>query len=192
MPFVFLLCSERSGSNLITKIFDNHPQFCGPSPSHVIRTFSRNIWRYGDITRDDNWQTLCADVAEFLKNQLGKWRTLWAADKLLQDIKNRSLSALIRHVYEMETFACGKTRVFVKENQIYSFISFLLGAFPAAKFVYMVRDPRDMALSLKRSQATPGKVYRAGQLWKKDQEHSIQLYSVLKDLGRIILYGMRN
>ena len=187
MPFVFLLCSERSGSNLITKLFDSHPQFCGPSPSHIIRTFSRNIWRYGDITRDENWQVLCADTADFLQNQLGKWRTHWTTDRLLQEVRQRSVATLIRHVYEEEALTCGKTRVFVKENQTYRLISFLLGAFPSAKFVYMVRDPRDMSLSLKRSQATPGRVYRAGQLWKNDQEQSIEIYGILKDMGTIIL-----
>ena len=105
MPFVFLLCSERSGSNLITKIFDNHPEFCGPSPSHIIRTFSRNIWRYGDINRDDNWHTLCSDIADFLNNQLGKWQTHCAADRLIKEVRQRSLSAIIRYIYENEALA---------------------------------------------------------------------------------------
>ena len=34
----FLVSSERSGSNFITKIMDAHQDFCGPSPTHIIRT----------------------------------------------------------------------------------------------------------------------------------------------------------
>ncbi len=187
MPFVFLLCSERSGSNLITKILDAHPEICGPAPSHLIRTFSRNLWRYGDITQDENWHVLCEDVADFLNNQLGKWETQCAAGELKKEVRQRSLSAIIRHIYEDEARTRGKSKVFVKENQTYSFISFLLAGFPDSKFIYMVRDPRDMALSLKLSPATPGRVHRAGQLWKTDQERSIELYGMLKDSGKVIL-----
>ena len=187
MPFVFLLCSERSGSNFITKIFDSHPEFCGPSPSHLIRTFSQNLWRYGDITFDENWRILCDDIADFMKNQLGKWQSQCSAERMKEKVRQRSLAAAIRYIYEREAHANRKSRIFIKENQIYSFISFLLTAFPDAKILYMVRDPRDMALSLKRSPAAPGRVYRAGQLWKTDQQSSIELYGILKDSGIITL-----
>lgn len=185
MPFVFLLCSERSGSNLITKIFDSHPECCGPSPSHLIRTFSRNLWRYGDISLDENWRILCTDIADFLNNQLGKWQSQCSVEKMEEKLRPRSLSAAIRYVYGKEAHANGKSMIFIKENQIYTFASFLLAAFPDSKFLYMVRDPRDMALSLRRSPATPGGVYRAGQLWKTDQQNSLELYGILKDSGKI-------
>lgn len=29
--YTFLMCSERSGSNFITKLMNNHSQICGPS-----------------------------------------------------------------------------------------------------------------------------------------------------------------
>jgi len=52
MQFDFLLCSERSGSNLTAKVLDGHPEVCGPFPSHMIRTFSENYYRYGEVGRD--------------------------------------------------------------------------------------------------------------------------------------------
>lgn len=185
MPFVFLVCSERSGSNLITRIIDSHPEFCGPSPSHLFRTFSRNLWRYGNIEEMENWHILCNDIVDFLNCQLGLWRTRFSMEQIVEEVEQHTLAAVIRYIYEAEACANRKSRLFVKENQTYSFLPFLLASFPDAKFVFMVRDPRDMSLSLKLSTATPGGVHRAARLWKTDQENSIEIYGFLRNMGRI-------
>ena len=75
LSFTFLLCSERSGSNLITKLMDAHPEVCGPSPTHLFRTFAPNLWRYGSVPEDAGWEALCRDVADYLVSQLGVWST---------------------------------------------------------------------------------------------------------------------
>ena len=36
VSFDFLICSERSGSNLIAKVMDTHPDACGPFPPHIL------------------------------------------------------------------------------------------------------------------------------------------------------------
>jgi hypothetical protein len=43
--FDFLLCSERSGGNLITKMLDAHPEVCGPFPTQILGRES--LKRYG-------------------------------------------------------------------------------------------------------------------------------------------------
>lgn len=186
-PFAFLICTERSGSNLLVKIIDSHPEFCGPSPSHLIRTFANNRLRYGDINQDDNWFALCDDIADLLHNQLGKWRTQWSTDRLQKEVKMRTLSAIFSHIYETEAQANGKRRIFIKENQIYRFVSFILASFLEAKFIYLVRDPRDMALSWKLSNNHPGMVHRAAHIWKDDQARCLEIYGYLKDTNQILL-----
>jgi hypothetical protein len=187
MDFTFLICSERSGSNLITKVFDSHPGFCGPAPSHLIRAFANNILRYGDITLDENWRTLLTDVADYLTFQLGTWKTKWTADGLLRDVEERSLAALIAHVYRAEARAHGKSRVFVKENQTFAFTPFLLTAYPKAKFLFQVRDPRDMVLSWKLSPSHPGGVRKGTEVWKSDQANGISLYGHIKEASKIAI-----
>lgn len=53
MKFDFLICSERSGSNLITKLLDNHSKYCGPTPPHLLRVFYPVLDKYGDLNVDD-------------------------------------------------------------------------------------------------------------------------------------------
>ena len=66
MHFDFLICSERSGSNLITKILDSHPSVCGPFPALLIKNIGWYLFRYGDLQNDSNWRTLLTDVADYL------------------------------------------------------------------------------------------------------------------------------
>lgn len=168
-------------------MFDNHPEFCGPAPSHMVRTFAYNRFKYGDIQEDDNWNILTNDVADLLNNQLGEWKTHWSAAKIRKNVETRSLSAIIRHIYRAEAQAHGKHQVFIKENQTFRFAPFLLASFPDAKFVYLVRDPRDMVFSWKVSPSHPGRVHRGARVWKNDQKGSLELYGFLQDARKIIL-----
>lgn len=187
MYFSFLISSERTGSNLLAKMIDGHPEFCGPAPSHLIRTFALNRLRYGDITTKDNWHDLIRDITDLLNNQLGTWYTHWTSAKIENGVETYTLAAVIRYIYEMEAQVQGKSNVFIKENHAYRFVPFLLTSFPEAKFIYLVRDPRDMALSWKLSANHPGGILRGAQVWKEDQLKSLEIYGYLMDAGTIIL-----
>ena len=82
LSFVFLQCSERSGSNFITRLFDAHPEVCGPSPAHVLRLFCDHAHRYGDLAGASAWATLAGDVATTLDVKIGTWATQWTAEQL--------------------------------------------------------------------------------------------------------------
>ena len=185
MHFDFLLCSERSGSNLITKLLDAHPEICGPFPRHAMRSFGLNLYRYGDITKDANWELLVDDMAAYQNCGFSVWATHFDARGLYEAVKTRSLGALIRHIYETEARAQGKTRLFVKENHAYELLPFTLSHFPDARFVWLVRDPRDMALTWKEAFVYGG-VKAGSAMWLRDQRASRQVYGMLRDSGRIL------
>lgn len=167
--FSFLLCSERSGSNLITRMAGAHPEISAPSPVHLFRLFAANLHRYGDISRDAEWRTLVGDVVQLFDAKSGRWRTQFEAGMLARDVTTRSLAALLTAMYTAEAGAIGRTRVFVKENQVYDFAGFLENAFPGVRYIYLARDPRDMALSWKKTKAKRGGVVRAARTWREDQ-----------------------
>lgn len=187
MPFVFLIASERSGGNLLLKMLDAHPEFCAPSPTHVIRTFAPNRLRYGDLAEDENWETLCQDVADFLENNFARWRVRFDPRGLARACTRRTLPALIRHVFESEARAHGKVRVADKENHASRWVPFLLAGFEDCRFVYLVRDPRDMALSFLRSPSHPGGVVAGARRWRDDQAKAVEVYGFLHDSARMHL-----
>jgi hypothetical protein len=186
MQFDFLMCSERSGSNLITKILDAHSQICGPFPTHLLRVMSLNLFRYGDLSRDRNWSIFLEDVENLLNHRIGIWQTDFQAS-IARDLPRRSLASVYRLVYEQEARAQNKSRVFVKENHLYRYLPYVLSHFADCRFVFFVRDPRDMALTWKKAGTAVGGVRVAAEVWREDQQGSILAHGFLQDQRRVLL-----
>lgn len=187
MIFDFLICSERSGSNLITRILDAHPDICGPSPSHIMETFSTNIFKYRDIKKDANWNTLIKDVTDMMNNPLGVWKCTFTEKMIKDEVKSRSLSDVYRFIYESEARLNNKNRIFVKNNHVCRYLAHITSYFTDSKFVLMTRDPRDVAVVWREAASAQGGIKEGVRKWKIDQQESIEAYGYLKDLGRIHL-----
>jgi len=91
-------------------------------------------------------------------------------------------------VFRAEAAAAGKRRLFIKENHLYRYLPWLSGAFPGLKIVAMVRDPRDMALSWKRSPILRGDVVRAAGIWWEDQMHLLRILAAREHEIHLLRY----
>ncbi|MCP4573523.1 MAG: sulfotransferase [bacterium] len=173
--FTFLMCSERSGSNLVTRMLDAHRQCCGPAPTHLVRVLAENLHRYGDLSHDSAWRAFLTDAADLLATMTGAWSTAWTAGDLAALTPGRDPGELLRRVFRAEAKVHGKPHLFIKENHLYRYLDFVEQAFADARIVAMVRDPRDMALSWKRSPILRGDVVRAARIWREDQSRLLEV-----------------
>lgn len=187
MDFHFLIASERSGSNLITKMLDAHPDVCGPSPLHILRVFGLEYFGYGDLHQPETWSQLLDDLYALLSSDFAKWQSEFTREELDDLAPRGDLPALLRGVYEKEAAANGKNTLFVKELWTYRYMSFLDTCFPESKYVYLVRDPRDMALSWRNNPLHPGGVVAGARQWIHDQTSTVANFRALYDAGRAVL-----
>lgn len=187
MSINFLICSERSGGNLITKIMDSHSNICGPSPKHIFNPVLRNLFRYSPLTNEDNWKELVKDIHRLLNVDFSNWKKNFLFDELINLSKTGDINNLLRDIFYTESEENGKQHLFIKENQVYEFLSHLLLFFSESKYVYQVRDPRDMALSWKKSNIHIGGIVNGAKQWQKDQQNSLKQYHALRQVGKIIL-----
>ncbi len=172
---VFLVASERSGSNLLTRVLGAHSRISGPSPTHLFRLFANNGWRYGDLRNDTAWHDLIADILENYEAKLGAWDIHPERNRLIE--LERTVLAPILSIYESQAEFEGADVIFIKENQTAEFAPTLIEHFPTARFVHLVRDPRDVAASWIRTTAMPGGVERATTVWLRDQQAARALES---------------
>lgn len=184
MSLFFLMCSERSGSNFITKLMNGHENVCGPSTKHIINPVARNLFRYGDLTDESNWHDLLADMDRLLNVSFSVWKTTPDIQTMKSLAPRGDVTCLIRNVFLEEARANGKQHVFIKENHLYEFFPFLQVHFPEARYIYLTRDPRDVALSWKKNPDHPGGVVAAARQWRKDQVQSVKNHTLLAAAGR--------
>jgi hypothetical protein len=178
------MCSERSGSNLITQILNSHPQICAPATKHLINPVARNFFRYQELSSPDNWYELLQDIHSLLNADFSEWVHRFAINDLHQLAHRGDIGSLIKRIFEAEAEINKKSHLFIKENHLYEFMPFLLIHFPESKFIYQTRDPRDMALSWRKSQTHPGGIVAAAKQWAKDQKKFLPDFHTLKSIGR--------
>jgi hypothetical protein len=166
--FIFLLCSERSGSNLLTRIFDSHSKVCGPVPTHIGRYMFGNLQRF-QLNDDESQNQFIEDLMDIFATKVGKWKTRPTRAELTSSIRSNTLLNTYLSIYQKETEENGNSIAFIKETRVYDWAAMLTPMLDRVRFVYMVRDPRDMSLSWKKAPALRGGVPRASSVWAEDQ-----------------------
>ena len=163
---IILFCSERSGSNLIAKIFDKHTRVSAPGASHLFRIMSECASRF-EVGSNELRRT----VISLFRLKASHW--------LLDSWTDTDIEALLRlydfsgdmvaALYDTEAKIAGKRHVFTKENSSFKYMTMLQVQSSQPRFLFMVRDPRDMAASWNNAPVMRGGVLRATERWLHDQ-----------------------
>lgn len=175
---ILLLSSERSGSNLLRVMMDVHGKVSAPASAQVIKTLLPLISLYGSFG-EKAAQVMAEDMIRILETQLGSWVMPPKVEEILELIEGApTFGKVLMALYATVSKAQGKSEIFIKDNGIIPHASALATLYPKARFVYLVRDPRDVALSWKRSSGHPGGVRDAAKMWAKEQNQAMQFLAI--------------
>ena len=181
---IFLICSERSGSNLIASIVGEHPDVYAHPPYHLGRDL---IMRLHETAAGGRDSAALDTLKRNAMTRIAKYRGDDEAQRFADwvDAQEAIIPAdVARFVFqEMPVDARGK-HAFVKENNIHQMLFFLVDCFPDAKFIFQVRDPRDFLLSCvarrKRWLGNKfGSIRNAMNVWRDDQLGGLTAYGLL-------------
>jgi hypothetical protein len=181
---IFLICSERSGSNLISSIVGQHPEVYSHPPYHLGRDLMMRLHEVaaGGVS-SPAWQVLKDNAV----SRVDKYRGADEAARLRTWLDARVEvvpQEIARFVYQQMPLEAHGRRAFVKENNAHQMLAFLVDCFPDAKFIFQVRDPRDYLLSaLVRRKGWMGNkfgsVRNALAVWRDDQQGGLAAYALL-------------
>jgi hypothetical protein len=174
---IILFCSERSGSNLITRMFDAHPAIAAPGSADLLRVFAPLAGRYAGRAR-----ALRTDMLALFAAKIPVWRldALHPEEWTGQLDGCETAQEIAAAIYAAEVALAGKAHAFIKENEAHLFIDDYIALGRHPRFLWMVRDPRDMALSWTKAQMIRGGVLRAAARWQADQEGALALSARLQ------------
>ncbi len=174
-PPVFIVGTERSGSNLLRLMLDAHPEVAVPHPPHILHYLSPLEPRYGDLRRPQNLGRLVDDVLTLIRLHIHPWEAnvLLDRERLLREAWPRDLCGVFIAVYEAYRRAQGKARWGCKSTFLIHHVARLRRALPGARFLWLVRDPRDVAASSRRSVFSPFHPWHTAELWRRQQEEGL-------------------
>ena len=175
MRRIFLLSSERSGSNLLRSLMERNADVAAPPAAQLLKALlphcAPGAMGQGRAPGPD----LLERVVALTRVHPLPWAPAVTADDVLERLGAGPWGALALFdaVYGAYAGKTGKDGYFVKENNVFDFAPLLAQAFPEAGFVYLVRDPRDVFLSFKKVPGGPNLARTFAPFWCREQERCI-------------------
>lgn len=180
LPAPFVCGVTRSGTTLLRLMLDSHPDLAIPGETHWVARFIRNMERgrlnakqaADFIIESKRWQEFHLD-ADALRARIAGLDQVNAAD-------------VVRSFYALYAEREGKTRYGDKTPGYVQDMLRIQRVLPEARFIHMIRDGRDVALSHMRMNWGPATYAESAQLWvtriSKARRHApnIDHYSELR------------
>lgn len=183
-PPVFILSSERSGSNLLRKLVTQYQcEYFGPSPAHFLKHLYYRVPYYGALDKLDNFKDLVSDALQLCYVHFSPWDIELTVDEVVHGYQREFDTndvVLLSH-YLMSVYAAhkGYTTYICKDNYLYEFVLDILWKLPEARFIYLYRDPRDYALSQFHRRMITDSYTLNARLWDYEQTKCIKYLDLL-------------
>ncbi|HWH36065.1 MAG TPA: sulfotransferase [Acidimicrobiales bacterium] len=171
-PFPFLIGCGRSGTTLARALLDAHPALAVPGESYFPIWLGRQIRRYQRQGTFDA-RILAGDLVG------DPWFRRWQLPDdevraVLSEPGITTFADALRRVYALYARHHGKARYGDKTPTFVLHVEALARLFPEAVFVHIVRDGRDVALSLLEADWGPDRLDRAALHWRHHVERGRQ------------------
>lgn len=184
---IILLSSERSGSNLLRLMLNIHPEISAPTAPHIVKNIAPYVYLYGNLNDISNSKQLIKDILKLTQVFIEPWQTRIDIDEVLQYSNQRSFWSFFNAVYDLNKFKSNKKHWFCKENNLFDYAFEILYFLDNVKFIYLVRDGRDVASSMRKMPSGNYHYFFLAQKWKEEQSKCLRIYNQLKDANLIKL-----
>ena len=162
-PFFIISC-PRSGSSLLSRMLDAHPRLAVPFESHLFNTFYPWLKYYGDLKDQGATELLIQDILS--TDVMRDWHPSVDKASVLSMLRVRSFGGVVDAIMRSWAKTQNKQRWGDKTPEHVFYSSNILECFPNSKFIHIVRDGRDVAISLIRARFGPKTVYSAARRWE--------------------------
>ena len=178
----FIIGTQNSGSNFLRFMLNKIEEVAAPNPPHILPRMMPLLPTYGDLQQLDSFKTLVDDVCRLFELKTTSWQGInLERDEVISRCREYSLVAVFTAVYDIiaETWGTQKWCCQSLDNIFYApeIIKYL----DDAKFIYLCRDGRDVALSHQKVAAGRKHIYHFAQAWAQKQRLALKLQENLRE-----------
>ncbi len=171
MP-VFMIGTQRSGSNLLRLMLNQLPEIAAPHPPHILQRLMPLVPLYGDLGRDDSFGRLVDDTCRLVELNPVPWEGV-VLDRaaVARRCRARTPVAVFGAVYDLARDAWGKRDWCCKSLANIQYLREIEGYFGNdARYLYLYRDGRDVACSFRRAVVGEKHFYHIAREWAATQQ----------------------
>ncbi len=187
MQPIFMIGTQRSGSNLLRLMLNQLSEIASPHPPHILQRMHPLLGYYGDLSRDENFRHLADDVCRLVELNPVAWEGVELnRDDVVSRCRERSLVALHGAVYDVCAEAWNARTWCCKSLANIEYVEAIERYFDNPRYIFLYRDGRDVALSFQKAVVGEKHIYHIAKGWAKTQERALTLMDQI-DSGRLIM-----
>jgi hypothetical protein len=173
MP-IFMIGTQRSGSNLLRLMLNQLPEIAAPHPPHFIQRLLPFESGYGDLSNDKNFMQMVDDVCKLVELNPVPWEVTLDRKDIASRCRSRSIVAAGGAAYDVmaehvkaDTWCCKSLANINYLDEIEAYYG------DEARYIYLYRDGRDVALSFRKALVGEKSLYHIAKEWDATQRAAV-------------------
>lgn len=177
-PPIFLFGFERSGTTLLSMMAGAHPELAVPlTVTGLWYRYARLAEDYGDLRDPSNLARLIADL--LAEERIRLWDVPLTTDEVLDGWSATSFADVVARFHALYAARHGKPRWGNLDIATLDDMDIANRWFPDAKFVHIVRDGRDVALSHETMPYGASNVLECALTWDRRLRTNMKMGAIL-------------
>lgn len=166
---VFMIGHGSSGTSILATLLREEYGIAFGTESQFIIDYYRRLHRYGDLEDEQNLRHLVSHVlSERFFRRSAKFGFQTDVQSILNRIEERSYRGVLEAVFKEFARQLGMTRWGDKTPAYNRDLEIIDSLFPGARYIHMIRDGRDVAVSVFRRYWGHKNVYMAATDWRDE------------------------
>ena len=180
---IFILGAPRSGTTFLASLLE-HTKYYKPFESQFIIKYAGKLEQYGDLNNFSNFCRLLKDI--MTERAVMQWNLDIDEHALFEEFNGDvtyvnlvNKLCLLHNPKGNNQYWGDKTPHYLRELET------LYKLFPDAKYIYIVRDGRDVALSVLKKEWGPNNIFTCAEYWRELNKERPAL-GKMKEEGKLI------
>lgn len=173
---IFMIGTQRSGSNLLRLMLNQLPGIAAPHPPHILERMMPLMDRYGDLNEPDNFMTLVNDVCQLAELNPVPWEGVVLNRAMLaEQATAHTLMGVYEAVYNQVLRVKDANEWCCKSLANIHYLPQIESHFRNARYIYLYRDGRDVAVSFRKAVVGEKHFYHIAQEWARTQRLALAM-----------------